>query len=93
MARYKRPEVVTPALMEGEAQRDHYQLTLRKIRKWFLLSELDTPEANVFWRNLRDAERPLYRQGYSCDVSELEAVIESAHKLGYPSTNLTGMNQ
>lgn len=84
MARYKNPESFSPKNLEGVVLRDHYQVTLRKIRRWFLISELDSPEAHSFWAELRNVERPLYRQGISCDVDALESVIAQAHALGFP---------
>lgn len=82
MSPWPAPETSEP--LEGDAPREHYQLVLRKIWKWFIVSDFDQPQSHDFWRELRDAERPLYRQGAVVDVASIEAVIEAATQLGYP---------
>ncbi|AXE54087.1 hypothetical protein [Aurantimicrobium sp. MWH-Uga1] len=75
-----------PTELAGDALRDHYQLILRRIRKW-CLGQPESSELSKFWLELRDAERPLYRQGHIADVVSINAVIETAIQLGYSSDN------
>lgn len=63
------------------------QLVLRRVRKWFLMLNPDLAESEPYsalWLELRDTERKLFT-GTSLDVSDIEAVIETAIQLGYSS--------
>lgn len=72
--------------LEGEALLGHYQVILRRIRKW-VITQPESPALTEFWNELRDAERPLYRPGNSIDVVSINAVIDTATKLGFSSEN------
>lgn len=72
---------------QSSSESDYSQLVLRRVRKWFLTLNPDLAESEPYsalWFELRDTERKLFT-GTSLDVSDIEAVIETAIQLGYSS--------
>ena len=72
---------------QSSSESDYSQLVLRRVRKWFLTLNPDLAESEPYsalWLELRDTERKLFT-GTSLDVSDIEAVIETAIQLGYSS--------